>query len=174
VSMRRREGIQGTGRAVKAVLLLAICAVSAGIAASAAQAADVNVNPFICNDFQGGNLTVPAGSTITIRQGVSEQTLGILLSYLTAQTTTITVNGTTVDVSDAWPTPERRPQGDWASFITSPTGITLGAGQSLTVVWVTTLAHVVPEVFNPAAGGEPGQPLFNAGSVTYACTVTAS
>jgi hypothetical protein len=163
-----------TGKPGKALLLLVICVISAGIAASTAQAADVNVNPFICNDFQAGHLTVPAGSTIVIRQGVSEQTLGILHSYLNAQTTTISVNGTTVDVSDAWPIPARRPQGDWATFITYPTGITLGAGESLTVVWVTTLAHVVPEVFNPAAGGEPGQPLFNAGSVTYTCTVTAS
>jgi hypothetical protein len=163
-----------TGKAGKALLLLVICVVAAGIAASTAQAADVNVNPFRCNDFQGGNQSVPAGSTIVIRQGVSEQTLGILRSYLNAQTTTISFNGTTVDVSDAWPTPEQRPQGDWASFITYPTGITLGAGESLTVVWVTTLAHVVPEVFNPAAGGSSGQPPFNAPSVTYTCTVTAS
>jgi hypothetical protein len=161
-----------TGKLGKALLLLAICVVSAGVAASTAQAADVNVNPFRCQN-QGGNLTVPAGSSIVIRQGVSEQTLGILHSYLNAQTTAISFNGTMVDVSDAWPTPERRPQGDWATFITYPTGITLGAGESLTVVWVTTLAHVVPEVFNPAAGGEPGQPLPNAGSVTYTCTVTA-
>ena len=58
-----------------------------------------------CNDFQGGQLKVPGGSTITIRQGVSEQTLGILKNYLNAQTTTITVSGTTVDVRDAWPAP---------------------------------------------------------------------
>jgi hypothetical protein len=153
---------------------VAISLVVSGIAASAAQAADVNVNPFICNDFQGGNLTVPAGSTITIREGVSEQTRGTLTDYLNAQTTTISVNGTTVDVSAAWPAPEKRPTGDWSSFITYPTGITLGAGDSLSVVWTTTFAHVVPEVFNPAAGGPAGKPGFNAAPVTYACTVTAA
>jgi hypothetical protein len=46
--------------------------------------------------------------------------------------------------------------GDWASFITYPTGITLGAGDSLSVVWVTTIAHPVPEVFNRR--GRPGRP----------------
>jgi hypothetical protein len=159
----------------KALFLLTVGVLLAGIAASEAKADVVNVNPFICNDFQGGHLTVPAGSTITIRQGVSEQTRGILTDYLNAQTTTISIDGTTVDVSDAWPAPEMRPTGDWSSFITYPTGITLAApGDSLSVVWVTTFAHPVPEVFNPAAGGPAGQPAFNEGPVTYTCTVTAS
>jgi hypothetical protein len=161
-------------KARKTLLLLTIGVVLAGIATSAAQAADVNVNPFICNDFQGGHLTVPAGSTITIRQGVAEQTRGILTDYLNAQTTSISVNGTTVDVSDDWPAPVSfGPQGGSVTFITYPTGITLAAGDSLTVVWVTTLDHAVPEVFNPAAGGPSGMPAFNAASVTYTCTVTA-
>jgi hypothetical protein len=149
-------------------------AVLAALAASAAQAAVVNVNPFLCQAFQGGTQTVPAGSEITIRQGAAEQTLGTLTAYLNAQTTTITVNGTSVDVSDAWPDPEKRPTGDWVSFITYPTGITLQAGQSLSVVWVTTLAHIVPEVFNPAGGGESGQPAFNLKPATFSCTVTAT
>jgi hypothetical protein len=128
-------------KAGKAFLLLAIGVALAGFGAPAAQAAVVNVNPFLCQTFQGGSMTVPAGSEITIRQGVAEQTRGILTASLNAQTTTITVNGTTVDVSDAWPAPEQRPDGAWTSFITYPTGITLGAGDSLSVVWMTTLAH---------------------------------
>ena len=161
-------------KASKTLLLLVICVVLAGIAASAAKAADVNVNPFICQAFQGGQLTVAAGSTIVIRQGAAEQTRGILTSYLNSQTTTISVNGTTADVSGAWPAPTQRPTGDWASFVTYPTGITLAAaGDSLSVVWTTTFDHVVPEVFNPAAGGSPGKPAFNLNPVSFACTVTA-
>jgi hypothetical protein len=152
---------------------MTLCAVLAGITASAARAADVNVNPFVCATFQGGITSVPTGSTITIHQGVAEQTLGILVDYLSAQTTTITVNGTTVDVSNAWPAPQQRPDGAWVSFINYPTGITLGAGESLSVVWTTSYSHVVPEVFNPAAGGPSGQPVFNSAPVTWACTVTA-
>ena len=67
-----------------------------------------------------------------------------------------------------------RPTGDWVSFVTYPTGITLATGDSLSVVWTTTFDHVVPEVFNPAAGGSPGKPAFNLAPVSYACTVTAS
>lgn len=134
-----------------------------------------NVNPFICQTFQGGGLTVPAGSTITIRQGASEQTLGILTAYLRAQTTTISLNGTTVDVSDNWSAPAQfSPQGGWVSFITYPTGITLASGDSLVVSWTTTLDHVLPEVFNPTAGGPSGQPAFNTTDPqTFTCTVTA-
>lgn len=154
------------------LLPLVVAVAVAGFAASGAQAAVVNVNPFACQTFQGGSQTVPAGSQITIRQGVAEQTRGIVTDYLNAQTTTISVDGTTVDVSDAWPAPEMTLNGSWATFITYPTGVTLTTGQTLTVVWVTTLDHTVPEVLNPAAGGLPGQPAFNAALVTYACTVT--
>ena len=61
MSIRTRKGIKCFGQARKALLLLVICVTAAGIAASAAQAGDVNVNPFICQDFQGGHLTVAAG-----------------------------------------------------------------------------------------------------------------
>ena len=162
------------GTTSRRLLALALCTVVAGIAASAVHAADVNVDPFVCDVFRGGQTTVPAGSTITIRQGVAEQTLGILMAYLNAQTTTITVNGATVDVSDEFGAPEgtiARNWG-WTSWVTHPTGITLGAGDSISVTWTTTLAHPVSEVFNPAVGGPPGQPMSNNGTVTYTCTVT--
>jgi hypothetical protein len=159
------------GRAGKAFLLLATCGLVAGIAASAAQAADVNVNTFRCQN-QGGAVTVPTGSTIVIRQGFSEQTLGILTAFLNAQTTMISLDGTIVDVSDAFSDPVKTPAGDWLTLVTYPTGITLGAGDSLRVVWTTTVAHVVPEVFNPAAGGPPGQPSLSTDPSTFTCTVT--
>ena len=79
-------------KARKALLLLAICAIAAGIAASTARAADVTVGVLGCQN-QGGVRTVPAGSTITVRIGFSEQTRGILTALLNAQTTTITLNG---------------------------------------------------------------------------------
>lgn len=180
-SQARYGGVSSTAAAAAAIAshprlrrtIASTRAPSATGAASAAEAADVNVNPFICQDFQGRYRTVPAGSTITLWQGVSAQTLGILTAFLSAQTTTITVDGTAVDVSDDWPAPEKRPTGDWATAITYPTGIALQAGQSLTVVWMTTLARPVQDVFDPAAGGADGKPDFNADSVTYAFTVTA-
>ena len=160
--------------AVLVAVTALVASAAAALTASAAPATNVNVSPFGCQSFHGGLQTVPAGSTITIRQGVSEQTLGILTAYLEAQTTTISFNGTTVDVSNAWAAPVKSPLQDWTTFISYPTGITLGAGDSLTLVWVTKLAHVVPEVFNPAAGGPSGQPAFNTTDpMTFTCTVTA-
>jgi hypothetical protein len=154
-------------------LLLALVAVLSGIGASTAEGAVVTVNPFVCYANHGGAMTVPAGSQITVRQGFAEQTRGILTAFLQAQTSAIVLGGTTVDVTDAFSL-EQRP-GDWVSFVTYETGITLGAGDSLSIVWHTTLDHVVPEVFNPAAGGPAGQPAFNAaGSVAWSCTVTAA
>lgn len=160
-------------QARKSLLLLTIGAVLSGIGASAAQAADVIVRPFACQNA-GGRQTVPAGSTITIRQGFSEQTLGILTAFLKAQTSTVSVNGTTVDLSNAWPAPVKTPAGDYLTVIDYPTGITLGAGDSLSIVWVTSLAHIVPEVFNPAAGGPAGKPILGEGSTTFTCTVIAA
>ena len=160
---------------MKALLLLTICAVAAGVTASTA-AADVIVNPFVCQVFQGGAITVPAGSEpITIRSGVSEQTLGILKAYLNAQKTTISTSGATTDVSNAWSDPvDNGPGQGWSSRVTYPTGISLESpGDALVVVWTTTLAHPVPEVFNPAGGGPGGKPVFNDAPVTYTCTVTA-
>lgn len=157
----------------KTILLLAAGVLAAGMAASEAKADVVNVNPFRCQTFQGGNMTVPEGSTITIRQGASEQTRGILTAFINAQTTTITINGATVDVTDAWPTPQQTPAGDYTSIITYPTGITLAAGDSLSVVWLTTVSNPLPEVFNPAAGGEPGMPPISSAPSMFTCTVTA-
>src|SRR5215468_1042834 len=148
------------GSISRRLLLLALCVVVAGIAASTARAADVIVNPFRCQTFQGGAMTVPAGSAITVRSGFSEQTLGILTAYLNAQTTTISINGSSVDVSNAFSDPVNPGPGlGWVSFAAYPNEITLAAGESLSVVWTTTLAHPVPEVFNPAAGGPAGKPV---------------
>ena len=44
-----------------------------------------------------------------IRQGFSEQTLGLLTAFLNAQTSTISLDGTTVDVSEAFSAPQQFP-----------------------------------------------------------------
>lgn len=156
-------------------ILLAIAA-TAGIAASSAWADTAYVNPTNCALFHGGQVTVPAGSTITVRQGFSEQTRGILQAFLNSQTSTVSVNGgSPVDVSDQYSTPVETAAGDFATRVVYPTGITLGAGESLTIAFTLSLRNVVPEVFNPAGGGEPGKPAFNVpGSTTFTCTVTAT
>lgn len=169
MTIRRAMKARRTG------LLLAVGALLCGIGASTAEAAVVTVNPYVCFANHGGSMTVAAGSQITVRQGFAEQTRGILTAFLQAQTSAIALDGTTVDVTDAYSDLEQRPQGDWVSFVTYETGITLEAGDALSIVWRMTLDHPVPEVYNPAGGGPAGQPAFNPeGSVAWTCTVTAA
>jgi hypothetical protein len=158
----------------KHLVAAALAAALVGGVASTASAADVTVNPFAC-DASGGHRTVPAGSTVVVRQGFSEQTLGILTAWLQAETTTLSLNGgVPIDLSGGWTEPAQASDGSWVSFVTYPTGVTLGAGESLTIVLTMSVSHVVPEVFNPAAGGPAGQPSNIGGSLgsTFTCTVT--
>jgi hypothetical protein len=155
--------------------LVVALAIAAGVLAPVAAAADVSVGAFGC--FAGGGTRiVPAGSTIVVRQGFAEQTRGVLTTFLGAQTSTVSVNGgPAVDVSGGYSAPAQQPDGSWASFVNSPTGITLAAGESLTFAFTLTLSHVVPEVLIPPLGGEPGKPAFNpATTQVWSCTVTAS
>jgi hypothetical protein len=147
--------------------------VLAGLSASAAQAADVNVNPFVCQTFQGG----PCDGSGRFDDHDPRR-------RRRADTRDSAVVPERADDDDLDQRDDRRGQRRLAEARAAggshlgdlhhlPTGITLGAGDSLTVVFVTTLDHGVREVFNPAAGGPPGQPAFNGSSVTNTCTVTA-
>jgi len=157
----------------KRLVVTTLAAVVLGGAASTATAADANVNPFSCATFSGGHVTRPAGSTIVVRQGFAEQTLGILTAWLQEQTTTLSVaGGAPIDLSSGWSSPVQTADGGWISFVEYPTGVTLGAGESLTVALTMSVSHVVPEVFNPAAGGPAGKPVLGSGSSTFTCTIT--
>jgi len=165
---------------LSAGLLIALL-VGGGAAVPSARAdttgTPTQVSAFGCLS-NGGHVTRPAGSTIIIRQGVGEQTLGILQNYLQAQTTITSVNDAQmVDVSDQWGAPVFVPQGFWLATIEVPTGVTLAQpGDQMRFTFAEVLATKVPEVFNPAAGGQPGQPLPNGPGLVFGgtCTVTAT
>jgi hypothetical protein len=159
---------------MKRISLVVLGALLAGALAATADGAVATVTPSACAFFSGGNVTRPAGSTITVRQGFSEQERGILTAFLREQTATVSINGgPTVVLTDSWSAPAQSPLGDWVSFVEYPTGITLGAGDSLTIAFTLTLAHRLPEVLNPAGGFPAGQPVSNEpGTTTWTCTVT--
>jgi hypothetical protein len=172
---KEKDEMDGSTKRTRRRCGLAVVLVAAlAVGASTANAADATVNPFACAVLGGGQATRPAGSTIVVRQGLAEQTRGVLVAVLAAQTTTVTVNGgATADLTDGWSAPQQAPDGSWTTFVQYPTGITLEAGQSLTLTLTVTLAHPVPEVLVPPAGGEPGKPVINAtGSTSATCTVT--
>ena len=145
--------------------------------ARADTATPTSVGAFNCIVANGGHVTRPAGSTIVIRQGIGEQTLGILNNFLNAETTIASVNDQQMfDVSDQWGAPFLS-GGAWFTFINAPTGVTLAQpGDSMRFTFALTLSTPVPEIFNPAAGAEPGKPLRNGPGLVCGgtCTVTAT
>ena len=168
--------------ALSIVGVSAVVVLAALVAAPRADAALVGVNAYSCIALHGGSATVPAGSTIVVRQLVQEQTLGIERDFLNHQTTTFSLDGAPLaDVSDEWSDPIQLdrdlPKPVWSSGFVRNTGIMLaGPGDSMTFNFSLTLKSAVPEIFNPAIGGESGQPAFNGPGVVVAgtCTVTAS
>jgi hypothetical protein len=137
----------------------------------------VRVSAANCILNHGGQATVPAGSTIVIHQRIGEQTLGILRNFLNAQTTITSVNDAQMsDVSSNWGAPFTL-NGVSFTDIDVPSGVTLSqAGDQMRFTFALLLSTKVPEILNPAAGGQPGQPTFNGPGLNFGgtCTVTAS
>ena len=135
------------------------------------------VGAYGCIVNNGGQVTRPAGSTIVIRQGIGEQTLGTLTNFLQAQTTVTSINDAQmVDVSNQWGAPFLS-GGFWFTFVEVPTGVTLAQpGDQMRFTFALVLSTKVPEISNPAVDGEPGQPLPNGPGLVFGgtCTVTAA
>ncbi len=164
-------GVRAVRRSWALVAAIAglVCAAALG-AASGAHAdvgTPVNVSTFGCIVTHGGLITRPAGSRIVIHQDWAEQTLGIERDFLNNQTTTLSVNGgATVDVSGQWsaaaPFDLDLPALVWASQLNYDTGVTLvNPGDQMQFSFALNLKSAVPEVFNPAIGGQSGHPFFN-------------
>jgi hypothetical protein len=164
-----------------AVATTALAAGLLAVSATPAIAADTTISTGTCVLVSGGQVTVPAGSTIFVRYGDADVSRGMVTDWLQAQTTTLTLNGgVPIDVSGLFGPPTQRPAGDWVSVLSYPTGITLtNPGDSLTFTVTTTLSHLFAEEFNGPvgfeAGYEPGPPFFSGPGVyfTGTCTVTA-
>lgn len=132
------------------------------------------VSAYNCIVANGGNVTRPAGSTIVIRQGLAENSVGVLRNLLGAQTTLTSVNDAPMfDVSDQWGAPAQQPDGSWLSVVEVPTGVTLAnPGDSMRFTFSLVISGKVPE----AGNGVPGQPAFNGPGLAFGgtCTVTAT
>jgi hypothetical protein len=100
-----------------------------------------------------------------------------LNNFLNAETTITSVNDTQMsDVSNQWGAPFLL-GGFWFTVIQVPTGVTLAQpGDQMRFTFALLLSTKVPEIFNPAVGGEPGNPLFNGPGLVFGgtCTVTAT
>jgi hypothetical protein len=152
--------------------MLFITGISAAFALAAATAGastPVTVGLAGCYFANGGNATVPAGSSVTVRFPWGENNRGRVQDFLNAQTTTADVNGTPIaGASGLW-----GPIQDNASTWRAAAGTLAKAGDSVTVHFQINLAQAVPEGKDPDTGQHfkvgPGAVL----PADFGCTITA-
>jgi hypothetical protein len=126
---------------------------------------------FNCIGINGGHKTVPAGSTVVIRQVFVEPRPGALTAFIKAQTTLVSFNDAQMsDASDQWPAPVLEANGNFEIALDVPTGVTLAnPGDQMRFTYSTTLSTTTaPIPGSPSTQGKPG--LVFGGT----CTVTAT
>ena len=154
-------------------LVAVVAALVAAVAAGTGSAATpVTVSLFSCFTH-GGTATVPAGSDVTVRIGWAEQNRGRVQEFLANQTTTATVNGSTVaDASALWGEPEAIGEG-YVAFWHASAGTLANVGDSAVVTLQISLSDPIPEGKDPNTGKQifagPGNVL----PANYGCTITA-
>lgn len=155
--------------------LLTLCAavIAAGVfAGTAAADTPTTVSIVSCIDLHGGNVTVPAGSTISFRIGWAARSQGLDNNFLKALDLNASVDGTAIaDPMSYWSAPAPTVINGSSAWLTTwlyPTGITLQSGDSLTLVWTGVLTRGVTDGFSHQAfKGD----IFGGNDT---CTVTAS
>jgi hypothetical protein len=152
----------------------ALCALAAAGAITARGSSPVEVSLAACYFANNGQATVPAGSAVTARLGWGENNRGRVQSFLNAQTTAADANGSPIaNASGLWGPIQNEGA---ASFSTwrAPVGTLASPGDSVTVHFRVTLAHLVSEGKDPDSGEH-----FKAGPgailpADFACTITAT
>lgn len=154
-----------------AVFCAAVVAAAVLIGTAAADT-PVTVSIVSCTEQHGGQVTVPAGSTISFRFGWAARTQGLDQGFLNALDLNATIDGTPIaDPMSYWSAPAPAVINGNDAYLTTwryPTGITLQSGDSLTLDWSGVLTHPVTDGFTH--GTFRGDVL--GGNDT--CTVTAS
>ena len=168
--MTSRSGRQ-IGTAGVLVFLTALLALPA-----VAPAQTAVVPAFPCAVIFGGQWTVPAGSEVVVAQRWEAKNAGLVQAFLNAQTTTIEVDGgAPLDISGEYVPISAAPGGGYFTRVTHDTGITLGAGESLTFNVVISFSHRVLDGFT-LADETSHRPLFFGPGVTFEfpCEVTGA
>jgi hypothetical protein len=149
-------------------------AAAALFATSTAVAADQSVVGAYGCFLQGGHVYRPAGTSIVARFGWAAKTRGLVQDYLSAQTTTFSVNGSaSADVSGSYSAVDEYEPGGFVTWVYYDTGIVLAPGESMTFHTELSVAHRLLDgvVFE---NGEKGRPLFGGPGtlLDIDCTVT--
>ncbi|HEY8030651.1 MAG TPA: hypothetical protein VIE38_14240 [Gaiellaceae bacterium] len=148
-------------------------AVVAGAFAGTSRAdSNVTVRLVACAFFDGGHVTVPAGSTITLLVGEVTRTRGHDIAFLQDLALSASVDGNAIaNPMSYFAAPVQiGPNGKdsaWVTWWTYPTWITLQSGDSLTSVWTGELAHPISDGLGNISSGD-----MLGGNDT--CTITAA
>ncbi len=153
------------------LLVFAVMVVAVVMATGASAIPTATVNIFPC--AFGGGATVGAGLQINLTATWTAKTRGLTNSFLDAVTTFASVNSTPVANANSY---FSAPTGDntngWLTRWTYPTGITLAAGQTMTVSFDWVLAYAITDGFK----NDNKQSHIGPGSVfggPLSCTITA-
>jgi hypothetical protein len=157
-------------RLTAVVVAALVAAVAAGTGSAATP---VTVSLTVCYFAHGGSTTVPAGSDLTVRIGWLEQNRGRVQSFIGKQTTTATLNGSSVaNASSLWGAPEAIGTG-YVSFWRLSAGTLANPGDTAVVSLQISLSDVIPEGKDPDTGKQlfagPGNVL----PADFGCTITA-
>jgi hypothetical protein len=167
---------------VLAAIIAALAVTSTSAVASASTGApstSETVGILTCAVRDNGQFTVPAGSTVTFKLGWFQNNIGGIRNFLQDVTAIASVNGTPVANANSYFTaPEPLPPdapGNWITWWIYPTGITLAAGQSLTLTLDWVLSRPLADGM-PHGVVDPAGDLFENGGLPspLSCTVTAT
>jgi hypothetical protein len=132
----------------------------------------VIVPAFPCTEFFGGHVTVPAGSEVVVANRWEAKNPGLVRNYLSAQTTTLDVDGTVSHISDGYG-PIIAIPGGYRTSLLHDTGVTLAAGQSMTFNLVIALSHRLHDGFTLVNTDSHEFLFFGPGVIfEFPCTVT--
>jgi hypothetical protein len=144
---------------------------------SATAAGTAAVNAHVCAT-NGGRATIPAGSEVEVRLANLLETYGLTTSFLRQERTTIAIDDRDgSDISVFWGEASPRfvaPYGEvWSTRLSYDTGAVLQAGASMHFQLALTAQHLSTDRLS-FANGVAGRPaLFETGTETFDCTVTA-
>jgi len=137
----------------------------------------VNVNAARCILRNGGQATVPPGSLVVITGGWVSGTPGAVQSFLTAQTTIVSVDdGRMIDASADQGPIVPTTDGNYISRFSRSTNVVLGGpGSVMRYTYALHLSRRVTDVFDLDGNGTPNPSNGDAGlSFGGTCTVRAA
>lgn len=145
---------------MRTLAVVAAAVAAAAVFAGPSSAAPLpGINIAGCTLGHGGQEYVPAGTTVIFRDSWIARTVGLDNLFLSTLDLNVSVNGAPVaDPMSFWGDPYpvetvfTPPTGQDIDWI-YPTGITLDAGESVTIVWSGVLAHPITDGFQPTDGG---------------------